>query len=46
MLGETDSAESGGDSSVTQRLLLNDGALIVIDNTLWKGLVLTQVRNG
>lgn len=24
--------------------LLNDGAMILVDNTLWKGLVLSQVR--
>ena len=25
--------------------LLNDGAMILVDNTLWKGLVLSQVRS-
>ena len=25
--------------------LLNDGAMILVDNTLWKGLVLGQVRS-
>ena len=28
----------------TSTCLLNDGALIIADNTLWKGMVLSQVR--
>ena len=31
------------DAEVEDFCLLNDGALILIDNTLWKGLVLSQV---
>ena len=36
ILGEEDDSEP-------QPCLLSDGALIVVDNTLWKGLVLTKV---
>lgn len=32
------------DSTTPAYTFLNDGAFVVIDNTLWKGLVLKEVR--
>jgi predicted O-methyltransferase YrrM len=34
----------GVNEGAAGQCLLNDGALIVVDNTLWKGLVLGEVR--
>jgi predicted O-methyltransferase YrrM len=42
ILGETSDGE-GNISTNSEECILNEGALILVDNTLWKGLVLSKV---
>ena len=36
---------NGDEDDINSFCLLSDGALIIADNTLWKGMVLSQVRH-
>ena len=45
LMGEGGEGEGEGKGGESRSCLLNDGALVVVDNTLWKGLVLEHTED-